>query len=114
MKTVPFGATPSIDPAPVEEWANAAVWNERMLTSLRNGVRGGKWHTFSDKVFQRESLLDAARRVVVKEGAAGVDHITTEAFQERLVEEIPKLRDALQDDSFRPQAIRRGGRYLQQ
>ena len=46
--TVPFGAIPAGSPPAVKEWANRAVWTERMLTALEQGVRGGRWHTLID------------------------------------------------------------------
>ena len=31
-------------------WVEPAVWTERMLTALENGVKGGKWFSLMDKV----------------------------------------------------------------
>ena len=106
-ETVPFRATPAGDPTPVEAWANAAVWNDRMLATLRTGVRGGKWHTLSDKVFRPDNLQAAAERVIANKGAAGVDHVDVFTFNSRLTEELSRLQAALAEDSYRPQVIRR-------
>jgi hypothetical protein len=43
LAKVPFGATPAGQPLSIKEWANRAVWNERMLDALRSGVRGGTY-----------------------------------------------------------------------
>lgn len=83
------------------------VWNDRMLTTLRQGVRGGKWHTLSDKVYRMDNLLMAARRVIANRGAAGVDHVDTHAFESRQLEEVKRLEAALSEDTYVPQVIRR-------
>ena len=41
-------------------WVEACVWNERMLAALDNGVKGGKWFSLIDKVYQ-PATLQAAR-----------------------------------------------------
>ena len=78
-----------------------------MLTTLRPGVRGGKWHTLIDKVYSLENLFFAARRVAYKKGAAGVDHQTTDNFSENDREELQRLHDHLRADTYRPAAVRR-------
>ena len=50
--TVPFAATPIGEIPGIARWAHTSIWTERMLTTLlTNKVRGGKWHTLIDKVF---------------------------------------------------------------
>src|SRR5882672_10661732 len=78
--TVPFQATPAGQPPTVREWANRVVWTERMLTTLEQGVRGGRWHTLIDKVYQPLNLRAACERVVDNKGAAGVDPVTVDHF----------------------------------
>src|SRR5260370_2514467 len=74
--TVPFGATPAGEPPSVEDWANRGVWTDRMLTALHSGVRGGRWHTLIDKVYQPLTLYAASTNVLAKAGAARVDRPT--------------------------------------
>jgi len=105
--TVPFAATPAGQPPPITEWANRVVWTDRMLTTLHNGVRGGRWHTLIDKVTSSLNLYVASNHVVANEGAAGVDHQTVASFQENHLQELQRLEEALRTDSYRPQAIRR-------
>src|SRR5258708_33975933 len=69
--TVPFGATPAGEPPSVEDWANRGVWTDRMLTALHSGVRGGRWHTLIDRVYQPLTLYAASTSVLAKAGAAG-------------------------------------------
>lgn len=88
-------------------WVDAAVWTERMLTALENGVQGSKWYSLMDKVGSRKTLERAFRQVKAKEGVAGVDHITIEAFEQHLEENLEKLVEGLGEGTYRPQAIRR-------
>lgn len=88
-------------------WVEAEVWTERMLTALEEGVLGGKWYSLMDKVYSVPNLQKAFERVKANGGAAGVDHITVEEFERHLEANLEKLSEALEDGSYRPQAIRR-------
>ncbi len=55
-----------------------------MLTALDNGVRAGRWHSLIDKLYNRDNLRAAFKRVAANAGAPGVDHVTIEAFARRL------------------------------
>ncbi len=105
--TVPFGATPAGQPPTVKEWANRHVWTDRMLDALQSGVRGGKWHTLSDKVYETMNLYSASLSVLGNEGAAGVDHQTTEQFQDRQLEELKWLEEELRSGKYQPRAVKR-------
>lgn len=105
--TVPFSATPAGEPPSVEEWANRSVWTDRMLDTLKAGVRGGKWHTLIDKVYSSRNLYAASRKVIGKGGAAGVDHQTVEDFEAGGHRERDRLHAALRDKTYVPQAVRR-------
>jgi RNA-directed DNA polymerase len=78
-----------------------------MLTALETGVRGGRWHTLSDKVFSPLNLFAASERVVANGGAAGVDHQSVEDFLAHRPEELWRLEEFLRNDDYRPQAVRR-------
>ena len=105
--TVPFAATPAGEPPQIRDWANPSVWTDRMLTALETGVRGGRWHTLSDKVFSPLNLFAASERVVANGGAAGVDHQSVEDFLARRPEELRRLEELLRNETYRPQAVRR-------
>jgi RNA-directed DNA polymerase len=105
--TVPFAARPAGEPPSIEEWANRSVWTDRMLTALRQGVRGGRWHTLIDKVYEPFTLAFASCSVMANNGAAGVDHQTVDDFWEQWQPELRRLSDALRTDTYRPQAVRR-------
>lgn len=104
---VPFGATPAGQPPSLKEWVNRYVWTDRMLDALQNGVRGGKWHTLYDKVYNRTNLTLASLSVLDNQGAAGVDHQTVVQFQERQLEEINGLEEDLRTGKYKPHAVKR-------
>ena len=89
------------------EWVEAAVWSERMLTALEDGVKGSKWYSLMDKVYALTNLRVAFARVKANGGAAGVDHQTIKGFDQHLDENLAKLSQALKDGTYRPQAVRR-------
>jgi RNA-directed DNA polymerase len=107
LATVPFGATPAGQPPSVKEWANRAVWNDRMLDALQSGVRGGKWHTLKDKVHSSLNLYVASLSVLGNEGAAGVDHQTVGQFEDRQLEELQRLEEELRSGKYQPRAVKR-------
>lgn len=88
-------------------WAEPCVWTDRMLTTLEAGVKGGKWFSLVDKVWRKENLRAAFDRVAANKGAAGVDHVGTAAFGERLEVEIEKLSEELRAKKYRPQPLKR-------
>jgi RNA-directed DNA polymerase len=89
------------------DWVEPAVWTERMLTALEQGVQGGKWFRLIDKVYALPNLRRAFTRVKANHGAAGVDHVTVEEFERDLEANLEKLSRSLADSSYRPQAVRR-------
>lgn len=88
-------------------WTEAAVWTERMLTALEEGVKGGKWFRLVDKVFAERNLLASYGKVAANGGAPGVDHVTVEEFGDDLEANVAKLSAALRGGTYQPQAIRR-------
>jgi RNA-directed DNA polymerase len=88
-------------------WAEPKVWTDRMLTALEQGVKGGKWHALIDRIYSTANLDAAFAMVAANGGAAGVDHVSTKAFDRRRETNLTKLQGQLRDDSFRPQAVRR-------
>lgn len=88
-------------------WTEASVWTRRMLTALENGVKAGRWHSLIDKLYNRDTLRAAFKRVAANGGAPGVDHVTIEAFARHLDENLDRLHAALKAGSYRPQALRR-------
>lgn len=89
-------------------WTKPWVWTNRMLTTLELGVKGGKWYSLFDKVFDQTTLYAAARRMTADlRKAAGVDHVTPAHFAKNLPEHVVRLAEQLRNGTYRPQAIRR-------
>jgi RNA-directed DNA polymerase len=88
-------------------WVEAAVWTERMVSALENGVKGGRWYSLMDKVYAPATLQAAWARVWGNGGAAGVDGQSLERFAARSDVYLAELSTALREDSYRPQPVRR-------
>ena len=87
--------------------AEAGVWTARMLSALVNGVKGGKWFSLMDKVFAPKTLALAWTRVRANKGAAGVDGQSIERFAAKADFYLAELSTALQEGTYRPQAVKR-------
>jgi RNA-directed DNA polymerase len=114
--TAPAGSRPSVVPETANQggevlvrwaWTEPAVWTERMLTALEQGVKGGVWFSLIDKVYGKGNLASAAAKVAANGGAPGIDHVTVEAFLDDGAANVAKLAAALRGGSYKPQAIRR-------
>jgi RNA-directed DNA polymerase len=88
-------------------WVEHSVWTERMLESLRRGVKGGVWFSLIDKVWRPETLEAAWKTVRRNGGSAGSDHQSVKDFESGLGEEIARLSKELQGGTYRPRPIRR-------
>jgi RNA-directed DNA polymerase len=88
-------------------WAEPSVWTERMLTALEQGVKGGVWFSLIDKVCLPGNLASATAKVVVNQGAAGVDHVHVEEFARHADKNLKGLEEQLRQGTYLPQAIRR-------
>jgi RNA-directed DNA polymerase len=70
-------------------------------------VKGDKWFSLIDKVYEPRNLKAAYEQVRRNKGSAGVDHETIEQFAEHLEENLEALSRKLREGRYRPQAIRR-------
>jgi RNA-directed DNA polymerase len=104
--TVPRAQQAGERPAPWR-WVEPSVWTIRMLTALEHGVEGGKWFRLFDKVFSERNLLASLQQVASKDGAAGVDHVTTREFVRQLPDSLWELSDQIREGTYQPQAVRR-------
>jgi len=89
------------------EWAERAVWTDRMLEALEKGVKGGVWFSLIDKVYRPATLEAAWQRVRRAGGAAGSDQQSLEQFDRQLDSNLAKLHEELKGRSYRPRPIRR-------
>lgn len=88
-------------------WVEPSAWTLRMLTTLEQGIEGGKWFRLFDKVFSERNLLAALQQVASNDGAAGVDHVTVSQFAEGLPETLWEVVDQLKHGTYQPQSILR-------
>lgn len=88
-------------------WAEPAVWTERMLTALEEGVKGGRWHCLWDKILKVENARAASGKVLAKRGSAGVDHVTVERFGADLDKNLDRLIRELREGKYVPYPVRR-------
>jgi RNA-directed DNA polymerase len=89
-------------------WVEAAVWTESLLAALDNGVKGGKWFSLIDKLYNPATLKAAWRKVASNRGAAGVDKISINRFRSNAQVNLAELARELHDGTFRPAAFRLG------
>lgn len=88
-------------------WVEPAVWTDRMLEALEQGVKGGKWYSLMDKVYELANLRAAWEKVRRNRGAAGVDRQSGEQFGKRAEHYLRELQHALQAGHYHPQPVLR-------
>jgi RNA-directed DNA polymerase len=94
-------------PRPDYWWAEASIWTDRMVATLANGVKGGKWFSLIDKVYRPTTLEAGWRQVAGNQGAAGVDGQSIERFAAGKDAYLRELQQGLEDGSYRPLPVRR-------
>lgn len=77
-----------------------------MMAALHNGVKGGRWYSLIDKVYDRRNLVAAFANVKANKGAAGVDHVSIEQFEKDLEARLDALQRTLREKSYKPSTIR--------
>jgi len=88
-------------------WVETSIWTDRMLATLDNGVKGGKWFSLWDKVIRPETLQIAWKYVKRNKGAAGIDDITIKQFDTSHEYYLARLHKTLKEGNYNPQAIKR-------
>jgi RNA-directed DNA polymerase len=89
------------------DWVEAVVWTERMLAALGNGVKGGKWYSLIDKVYNRRTLKAAWKKVASNRGAAGIDKVSIKRFRSNAQFYLEELERDLRNGIYRPSPVRR-------
>ena len=88
-------------------WVETSIWTDRMLATLDNGVKGGKWFSLWDKVIRPETLLIAWKNVKRNKGAAGIDGVTIKQFEASQDHYLTRLHTKLKEGKYTPQLIKR-------
>lgn len=78
-----------------------------MLQALENGVKGGKWFSLIDKVWNQDNLSAAWMQAWANGGCAGVDGQSIRQFTANLSQELERLHGELKTGRYRPQPVRR-------
>lgn len=105
---VPAGAKQAVS-ADAREWGwvDRAIWTERMLAALGNGVKGDKWFSLIDKVWRAQTLWASWQQVKSNRGAAGIDRVSIARFAANEARYLDELEQALKEGRYRPSAVRR-------
>jgi RNA-directed DNA polymerase len=78
-----------------------------MLMALVNGVKGGKWFSLADKVYNQTTLAMAWQAVRRNGGAAGVDKQSVTRFEVKSDKYLAELKEALETRSYVPMPVKR-------
>jgi RNA-directed DNA polymerase len=78
-----------------------------MLATLERGIQGGRWYSLIDKVWNEETLRQAAQAVIRNRGAGGVDGQSTEAFKAEADQAVRTLSRQLRENRYQPKAVKR-------
>ena len=90
------------------KWVSPAAWTQNMMEALLKGrVKMGVWHSLIDKVWKRETLLEASSKVLRNKGNPGVDHVTCTMFKANEATELEKIEQGLKAGTYKPQRIKR-------
>jgi len=88
-------------------WVERTIWTERMLMALDNGVKGNKWFSLIDKVYNPTTLEQAWQKAKANKGAAGIDQITIKKFSQNAGKYLEEISMELKQRIFKPSQIRR-------
>lgn len=88
-------------------WTEAAVWTERMLKALEDGVKGGVWFALIDKVWADRALKQSWEQVKSNGGSPGVDGMTVERFEIDSQKRLLAVKEQLRAGIYQPQAVKR-------
>jgi RNA-directed DNA polymerase len=97
---------PSIETG-TPEWIDRAIWTERMVAALGNGVKGSKWFSLIDKVYRPQTLAAAWHQVKANQGAAGIDGQSIERFAAQAERYLSELAEDLKEGRYQADPVRR-------
>jgi RNA-directed DNA polymerase len=89
------------------DWIDRAIWTERLLVALENGVKGNQWFSLIDKVYRPQTLAAAWQQVQANKGAAGIDGQSIERFAAGAERYLSELAEELKEGRYRAAPVRR-------
>jgi len=90
----------------IPEWVERSVWTDRMWQRLKSQAQA-VWFSLWDKVSDSDNLNQGALEVVLNEGCAGVDAMSTGQIKEQWGEEMERLQTELRTGQYRPLPVKR-------
>ncbi len=81
--------------------------SRRLIDHLKLEDQKQKVHSLVDKVYSRQNLLLAWKRVRANQGASGIDGVTIQDFEANLEENLERLHRELRDGVYQPLPVRR-------
>jgi len=78
-----------------------------MLQALENGVKGGKWFSLIDKVWNLDNLSVAWMKAWANGGSAGADGQSIGQFTGSLCQQLERLHQELKTGQYQPHPVRR-------
>jgi RNA-directed DNA polymerase len=66
-----------------------------------------KWYSLIDKVYRKENLIEAFKRVKRNNGAPGIDGETVEDYAENIEKNTELLHEKLKTETYEPSPVRR-------
>jgi retron-type reverse transcriptase len=66
-----------------------------------------KWYSLIDKIYRKENLIEAFKRVKRNNGAPGIDGETVEDYTENIEKNTELLHEKLKTETYEPSPVRR-------
>lgn len=88
-------------------WVSRSVWTDSMLTTLEKGVKGEKWYSLIDKVYNQSNLKSSWEKVQKNKGSSGVDKQTIQQFANHADDRLERIAEELRGNTYSPNFIRR-------
>jgi RNA-directed DNA polymerase len=102
-----FEETTQVGEAGRKVTGDPLIWTERMLTTLSNGVQGGKWYSLGDKALSVRALDGAFTKVKANGGVSGIDGWTVERFDAQREKNLLRVSSELMAGTYRPSPVKR-------
>ena len=88
-------------------WVESSIWTDKMLAALEKGVKGDKWFSLCDKIYNSINLNRAWLKVRANKGGMGIDNVSIEKFRRHADERLLKLEEQLRNNTYKAQAVKR-------